>query len=267
MKRIFVVMGLVAALGAEDADGCRDPRLLKRLPGCEIETCDRKGFDAAAVLLGVKDGADVEKEIEGEVETAGYHCPMGVSGLQIARNAAGALRQAGYQIVFQGKDAYSENAVTGRKGAAWVTVRTMSDGRYGVTAVVEKAMEQEMTAGWAEALEKTGRVAVYGIEFATGSAAILPESEKVLGQVAALLQGQAGVRFRVEGHTDATGTAAGNLKLSEQRAAAVVAWLVKNGVEAGRLQGAGLGAGKPVATNDTEEGRAKNRRVELARVE
>jgi len=83
--------------------------------------------------------------------------------------------------------------------------------------------------------------------------------------VLALLQGQPDWKLRIEGHTDSTGTREGNQALSQQRAAAVVAWLVKNGVAVSRLAAVGLGDTKPVADNKTEEGRARNRRVELAK--
>ncbi len=131
--------------------------------------------------------------------------------------------------------------------------------------MVEKALEWELLIGWAEDLEKEGRARIYGIEFATGSAEIRGESARVLRQVAELLGRTPGVRFRVEGHTDATGTAAGNEKLALQRAESVVRWLGENGVDAARLTASGYGAARPVATNDSEEGRGKNRRVEVVK--
>ena len=92
-----------------------------------------------------------------------------------------------------------------------------------------------------------------------------PESEKVLSQVLALLNGQPDWKIRIEGHTDSTGTRQGNQVLSQQRAGSVVAWLVNNGIASTRLVAAGLGDTRPVADNSTEEGRARNRRVELAK--
>jgi outer membrane protein OmpA-like peptidoglycan-associated protein len=106
---------------------------------------------------------------------------------------------------------------------------------------------------------------VYGIEFDTGKATLKPESEKVLGDVLSLLQAQPDWKMKIEGHTDSTGTKAGNQVLSQQRAAAVVAWLVQKGVAQERLAAAGLGDTKPIADNATDAGRAKNRRVELVK--
>jgi outer membrane protein OmpA-like peptidoglycan-associated protein len=137
-----------------------------------------------------------------------------------------------------------------------------------VTTVLTEAMKQEMTSdasAWADEISKTGHASVYGIEFDTGKATIKPQSEKVLGDVLSLLQAQPDWKMKIEGHTDSTGTKAGNQILSQQRAAAVVAWLAQNGIAQARLTAAGLGDSKPIADNSTEQGRARNRRVELVK--
>ncbi len=87
----------------------------------------------------------------------------------------------------------------------------------------------------AEEIEKSGRVPVYGIEFDTGKATIKPASDKILGEIALLLANNADWKLTVEGHTDNVGAKPANLKLSEQRAAAVIDWLVKKGVDKKRL--------------------------------
>ena len=110
---------------------------------------------------------------------------------------------------------------------------------------------------------KSGRAILYGIHFDSDSANLRPDSEPTLRQVAAVMQAQAGLKLSVEGHTDSTNTAAYNLDLSRRRAQAVVAWLVKNGVAAARLTSEGYGSSKPVADNNSPQGRALNRRVEL----
>ena len=80
-----------------------------------------------------------------------------------------------------------------------------------------------------------------------------------------LLQAQPDWKMKIEGHTDSTGSAAANMALSQQRAAAVVAWLVKNGIDRARLTPIGRGDTQPIADNSTDEGRAHNRRVELVK--
>jgi outer membrane protein OmpA-like peptidoglycan-associated protein len=114
-------------------------------------------------------------------------------------------------------------------------------------------------------LEATGRARLYGILFDTDKATIKPESQPTLDEVVILMGAEPQWQITVEGHTDATGAAAHNQTLSEQRAAAVKAYLVAKGVAGGRLATAGFGASKPLADNSTELGRAQNRRVELVR--
>jgi len=80
-----------------------------------------------------------------------------------------------------------------------------------------------------------------------------------------LLNGQPDWKTKIEGHTDSTGAKAVNQTLSQQRATAVVAWLVKNGIGPTRLAAAGFGDTQPIADNATEQGRARNRRVELVK--
>jgi outer membrane protein OmpA-like peptidoglycan-associated protein len=118
----------------------------------------------------------------------------------------------------------------------------------------------------AEELAAAGRVDVYGIYFDFDSDVLKPESAPVLREIAAALAAQPDWRLSIEGHTDAVGADAHNLDLSQRRAAAVKAALVANHqVAAARLSTAGFGASRPKETNDTIEGRARNRRVELVR--
>jgi outer membrane protein OmpA-like peptidoglycan-associated protein len=115
------------------------------------------------------------------------------------------------------------------------------------------------------ALAARGRARVYGVEFDLDSATLRAESRPVLDEVARTLAAHPDWQVAVEGHTDSTGGAAHNQQLSEARAAAVRDYLAGHGVAAERLTSAGLGATRPVADNATELGRARNRRVEIAR--
>jgi outer membrane protein OmpA-like peptidoglycan-associated protein len=114
------------------------------------------------------------------------------------------------------------------------------------------------------ALNRSGALDIYGILFDTDRATLKAESKPTLDQVAKLLKQNPALKLEIAGHTDNTGTAQHNLALSEARAHAVVQALVKNyDISAARLHAAGYGDRKPVAPNDDEQGRAKNRRVEL----
>lgn len=110
-------------------------------------------------------------------------------------------------------------------------------------------------------------VQVHSIYFAFGSAAIRPESQRVLKEIAAILGKHPDWRLQIDGHTDAIGANAANLKLSQSRAAAVKAALVgEYHIDGARLTTAGHGESQPKDTNDTAEGRSRNRRVELRRL-
>jgi len=112
-----------------------------------------------------------------------------------------------------------------------------------------------------------GSVATQGILFDSGSDKIKPESAPTLREIGAMLVAHPELKLSVEGHTDDVGSAAANLKLSEARATAVTAALVKDhGIDAARLQAKGMGSTKPVVPNTTAEGRQTNRRVVLVKV-
>ena len=111
-----------------------------------------------------------------------------------------------------------------------------------------------------------GRATLGGLQFDTGSARLRSESTAVLQELKGALDQSPSLRLRVEGHTDTTGSADGNQRLSQQRAEAVVAWLTQNGVATSRLEAAGYGQTQPVADNGTEAGRQQNRRVDVVRL-
>jgi hypothetical protein len=115
-------------------------------------------------------------------------------------------------------------------------------------------------------LEQTGKARIYGINFDTDSDHIRDESRTTLGEIVAMLKANPDWKLKVEGHTDSTSTAEHNQQLSERRANAVKAYLVTAGIDPSRLTSAGYGATQPVAPNDTELGRAQNRRVELVKM-
>jgi OmpA-OmpF porin, OOP family len=118
-----------------------------------------------------------------------------------------------------------------------------------------------------DAIAAEGRVATQGILFDTGSDRIRPESSPTLTEIGEMLKQHPDLRLRIEGHTDNVGQAAANQSLSEKRAAAVRAHLVSTfGIDAARLESQGLGAAKPVGSNDSPEGRQQNRRVELVKI-
>jgi outer membrane protein OmpA-like peptidoglycan-associated protein len=137
-----------------------------------------------------------------------------------------------------------------------------------VDIIEAKEREKKMvtvTAGeMAKSIDSTGRVALYGIYFDFNKADVKPESDETLQQIAALLKQSPTLKLLVVGHTDNVGTFSFNMDLSQRRAAAVVAALATRfAVGKDRLTPIGVSFASPVAPNRTDEGRAKNRRVEL----
>ncbi len=249
-----------------DAKGCVESKVVTRMPGCVILRCEHKDYNLADMPRKLDERGH---QVEGEYEYTAYRCPREKSPLELGRNTEAALKSAGFNILYT--YVYGGGArfyMTARKGGQWVKLTVVSDA-YELTAVKEKQMEQAMTAnadGWAQQINQSGRVSVYGINFDTGKSVIRPDSAPALNEVVKLLQANPSWAMLVAGHTDNVGSAATNLALSRQRAQSVIAWLSTHGVEGARLVPAGFGDTRPIAENKDEEGRQKNRRVDLVKV-
>jgi len=264
----FLAAACALAQGIQsDAKGCKDSSVLTRLEGCFIRACTLNDYNVHAMPIGKSNKV---QNVEGAYEKVEFLCPAGTSSLQAYRNAENALKAKGYEVVFV--DNYGNNSrftFTARQGPQWLTF--YSDRRdYRIITVKEKVMEQQMqantAAGWGEQINQTGRATIYGINFDTGKAAIKPDSETVLKELLGLLQKQPESSFAVAGHTDNVGPDSVNVPLSQQRAEAVIGWLSAKGIDRWRMVPAGFGSKKPLADNGSEDGRAKNRRVDLVKL-
>ena len=114
-------------------------------------------------------------------------------------------------------------------------------------------------------LASEGKIITYAITFEVGKADLKPESMVEINRIAKLMQENPGLEFEVQGHCDATGSDKVNDPLSQKRAEAIVAALVEQGIAQARLSAVGKGSHVPIASNSTDEGRAKNRRVEFVK--
>jgi len=151
----------------------------------------------------------------------------------------------------------------------WVQVSTGAVPLHGEVVVLERqAMASKLGFLDATAMKKqldaNGRVALY-INFDTDKAMLRPDAAPVVDEIAKLLQADPALKLSVDGHTDNTGSAEHNRTLSRARAESVRSALLAKGIDAARLGAQGFGADKPLADNDSEAGRAKNRRVELVK--
>jgi len=199
------------------------------------------------------------------------------SELQISRNYVNAVKNMGGTILFDGLCSGADCAencgyhmVVGKviKGSSelWVEVVPFNGGGdYYLTVVAKEAMKQDVTASdMLNALNRDGHVALY-INFDTGKSTIKPESKVTIEQIVQMLRANPEIKISVEGHTDNVGNPKSNKILSDNRAKSVVTAIIAQGIDAKRLSSVGHGQDKPIADNKTEEGRAKNRRVELVK--
>lgn len=267
----LLVVGTIAIPAiAQDAEGSKDHPMLSRMPGYVIGDYDAQDFSVFDFAT------DPATHVEGRYWRIEYAVPDGgkkAGPVQIARNYTDLLVKRGGKTVVDQVGAGGGTAVAWMPAAGkkiWVQIDISNNGEmYTLIVVEEAAMEQkvEFTAmELAKALNDTGSVALYGILFDTGKATIKPESAKALAPVGEMLKSQASLKLEIQGHTDNVGTAAANLKLSQDRAAAVKAYLLQTfAIGSDRLSAVGLGDTKPVGDNKNEDGRAKNRRVELVK--
>jgi outer membrane protein OmpA-like peptidoglycan-associated protein len=269
---ILLFFAAIAPLAAqEDAEGCKDPALFTRMPNFHIYRCEDIQFDRYEFPLN----AEKSNPVEGHRIYINYYLNDNAqtpSGLQIIRNYSNAIKKAGGQIVYEYEDGGIQKSTLklSRNGMeVWAFVSAGGNGMYTVDVVEKEAMNQDVVAdanSMAASIKETGKVALYGIYFDTGKSVLKPESLKTLEEIAKLLKADPALRLYVVGHTDNAGAFDANIKLSQERAAAVVTALVsQHSVSAASLKACGDGPTAPVASNEKEEGRALNRRVELVK--
>ncbi|MGH6946613.1 MAG: DUF4892 domain-containing protein [Kiloniellales bacterium] len=250
-----------------------------------------------------KDTPEASERIEGKVTIASYEISKDRTVLEVFRNYENALKEAGFETLYSCVDkacggrtfnhaiapysgGYGENYNGQRyiaaklarpEGAAYVTVYVVKNYSVGgktkdlvyarVAAVETKAMETALVKvsakEMAEKIAAEGGIALYGIHFDTDSASIKPESDETIAEIAKLLQKAPTLSLLVVGHTDNQGKLGYNRDLSQRRAQAVVEQLTTCGIADARLEAHGVGFLAPVASNDSEQGRALNRRVVL----
>jgi OmpA-OmpF porin, OOP family len=265
----------LVAFAQNDRPGSKDFPGIARMPGYFIYGYEESPFNFAEFPVK-QGGKTVNERVEGHTVKFVYQVKPDTapvpSMLQIVRNYQNAVKAAGGEVL------------NDQPGGNWygTTLRIKKDGKeiwmylesgvssYSLAVVERQAMQQEVTmdaAGMAAGLGAKGSVALYGIYFETGKADLKPESEVTLKEITKLLNASPAMKIIVAGHTDMIGDLAMNMKLSQARAEAVVAALVaKHGITASRLAAYGIGPCAPVASNKTDEGRAKNRRVEIVEI-
>ena len=287
-----LVFAMALALGAtvaqaqapkKDNPECKQPNpVFAKFANAFTVRCERSTF-AKLDIQQAKDPARVDGDYamvpkEGEywafteqiVPPAGKSHP---SGLEVFRNYENALKQAGGTVVGADGQRGFFYRIERPSGEYWGFVGCSGGAETGGCAgsihrIVRVAAMQQSVVVTADQIQKSladsGRVVFYGIYFDTDKATLKPESEPTLAEMAKFLKASAATKVFIVGHTDMQGGVERNQRLSQERAAAVVAALAgKHGIAKDRLTPDGVGPLAPVAANDSDAGRAKNRRVEM----
>jgi OOP family OmpA-OmpF porin len=269
MSAMLLLLATGVAAQQADSKGCKDhPLFPTRMPDYRIGACKVEAF-------GVYEFSSVKgpkTPVEGKFTFITYYFTgeraNEPSGLAVVRNYENAIKKVGGTILQSDPVRWVNGKIVKDGQEVWFEVMK-GNGAIWLRIVEKQEMEQAIVAdaaAFSNDIRATGHAAVYGINFDTGKSVIKPESAQAIGEIAKLLKADPGLNIHVVGHTDNVGGVDSNIKLSQDRAEAVLQALVRDhGIAPGRLRSYGCGQFAPVASNDTEEGRAKNRRVELVK--
>jgi OmpA-OmpF porin, OOP family len=273
-KSLLIMLVLLAALAnaQQDAKRCEgsEPEYMNRMPGFYISDCKNSEYNDVEFVYWVKGKAQKISK-GGKYYHIYYFRNSGetrkFSAAQINQNYFNAVLKIKGKALDEKKTMYSAS-MNGKEVYIQInTAANSTDERsYNIEVLEVESMQQDVVLNLEESIEKEGKVALYGILFDVGKSVIKPESAEALTQIIDYLTANPTVKIYVVGHTDNTGLFAGNIALSKARAKAVKDYLVTKGkIAATRLGSDGVGSLCPVATNNTEEGKALNRRVEIVK--
>jgi len=301
-EKLLVFLFCLCRITFSQFENIQDHPILSRYKGSEVLHHEVKEYGEYYILLSPLKGSsdkDIEnvkyKKLEGKITKFLYKSPKDRSAFEIFKNYEVALKKAGYKILFCGKDReiygvyqflekknkdylggwddpdkgwYYLSAVSANENT-YVSIFILStfDGpRYSISIIEKKEMDTGFVTAemMEESIKKTGKITLYTIYFDFDKADLKPESKPTIEEIAKLLKKYPKLKLFVVGHTDNIGEFEYNIDLSKRRAEAVVKELVeKYGIPKDRLKSYGVGPLCPISSNSTEEGRIKNRRVEL----
>ena len=260
---IFCVPGF-----SQDAEGSKDHPLFNRMEGYRIANFKEHEFD---VYKDFRDEKGKKMTIEGRYYYYNYLLKKGMkvpSGPQVLRNYMNAVKNAGGTVIYEEGCCNVYLKLEKNNKVTWVRVMAYRDpGSYQVWIIEEEEMKQEIVVNskaMLDNLNSQGHMAIYGIYFDSDKSEVKPESDPALEEISKLLSENPSLSLYVVGHTDNVGDLEYNRNLSRVRAEAVVDKLVsKYNISKERMAAEGVGPLAPVSTNDTDEGKALNRRVEI----
>ncbi|MGY6744438.1 MAG: OmpA family protein [Cecembia sp.] len=240
------------------------------LPNHSISGCEEKEFDKLKLDYTDKDGTWIQYEKAGYFLKTFYtfegDWEKRPSNPMIFQNYIQAVNSKGGNVINQSNSLLFLSFKSAGE-SWWILVQSDQSGTYSVSCVKEENVNQYIVLS-ADDIEReikaTGKATFYGIYFDTDKSEIKPESKETLEQMAKYLKENPQVNVFIVGHTDNTGTYEHNQKLSEKRAEAVVNYLIENyQIATSRLKAYGVSSLSPITTNTSEEGKSKNRRVEM----
>jgi len=268
MKKLIISLtlmffGIITGF-AQDAEGCKDHPLFTRMKGFTIYECS-KNFNK----LDFYNAAGEDVVFEGYLSSIDYifNTESGEmpSNYQIIKNYQDAIISIGGKKVYtDGNYGCFELKSNGKEYK--IMLREFYNGtNYKLFVLEMEAMNQEITANaMLDALNKDGYIAL-NILFETGKSIIQKESLPKVDQIYEMMKNNQTLKISIEGHTDNVGDAVSNKTLSNNRAKAILDALVAKGIDKTRMSFIGWGQEKPLADNRSDEGRTKNRRVEIVK--
>ena len=250
-----------------DMEGCNDHPMFSRMPNFYLYDCSE---NFAALELRVRE--DSVQRHEGNQVYIEYRFNEGKSPswLQVTRNYENAILKLGGKKIYSDSELSSYGVFTNGQERYIQLQRILNDEldviHYSLTVLDKEPMRQDISANdMFITLCNIGSIAL-NILFETGKSTIQSQSIPIVDQVAQMMESNPTLKVSIEGHTDNVGDDASNKTLSQERAQAVSAAIVSRGIDASRISAVGWGEERPCSDNATEEGRAKNRRVEIVKL-
>ena len=266
-----------AAAAPAWAAGPKDHPLLSGVAGTALVDQSVSEFAAIKPSVAGELVKGAPATFEGRVTQTDYSAIEGTppGEIKIYRSYLAAIKKMGGRPLNQGFDPDSPiSLVTGAhvftlsadERPAVAVLNITNAYNYRLTIIEPQALEDAVTAGQMASQIKKAGFATLHINFDTGKSELKADGQAAVKEIAAMMKADAAMKLSIQGHTDNVGTPASNKQLSESRAKSVMSAVVALGIDASRLKALGFGQDKPVDSNATESGRAKNRRVELVSV-
>lgn len=270
--KVTVVICSLLFTGSVFADNNKlEHPVIKPMPGYKLfkRISKKDVFGTISVKVKINNKTKTEK-VDGVFWKLSYRKAdkSPVSSGEIIGNYKSAILEKGGTITsIRNKDLHF--SVPGKDGGISYAKLHIAYSHYEIKIVDKKVLKTVLNFGAEElkkALDANGHIAVYGINFMVDRDSLQTGAAKILEEFAKLMILYPDLKIEIQGHTDNTGAASHNLELSNRRAKTVQKFILLYGINAARIKSKGYGMTKPVDTNKTKEGRAKNRRVELVKI-